>query len=85
MPKKQIKTDRIRQPNGHFYVDGTVNGQSVRFLIDTGATSVALTADDASRIGLQFSPAEFQQIGYGASGPVMGKQVTLTSVAPSTT
>jgi aspartyl protease family protein len=70
-----------RQPNGHFYVDGTVNGQSVRFLIDTGATSVALTAEDASRVGLPFSTAEFQQIGYGASGPVMGKQVTLSSVA----
>jgi aspartyl protease family protein len=70
-----------RQPNGHFYVDGTVNGQPIRFLVDTGATSVALTADDANRAGLQFSPAEFQQIGYGASGPVMGKQVVLDSVA----
>jgi aspartyl protease family protein len=70
-----------RQPNGHFYVDGTVNGQSVRFLIDTGATTVALTSDDARRVGLDFSPAEFQPIGYGASGPVMGKDVTLNSVA----
>ena len=70
-----------RQPNGHFYVDGTVNGQSVRFLVDTGATTVALTADDAGRAGLQFNPGEFQQIGYGASGPVMGKQVVLDSVA----
>jgi aspartyl protease family protein len=70
-----------RQPNGHFYVDGTVNGQPVRFLVDTGATTVALTAEDAAHAGLQFSPAEFRQIGYGASGPVMGKQVTLDSVA----
>jgi aspartyl protease family protein len=70
-----------RQPNGHFYVDGTVNGQPTRFLVDTGATTVALTADDARSAGLQFNPGEFQQIGYGASGPVMGKQVVLDSVA----
>jgi len=70
-----------RQPNGHFYVDGMVNGQSVRFLIDTGATTVALTSADASRVGLNFSTSEFQQIGYGASGPVMGKQIVLDKVA----
>jgi aspartyl protease family protein len=70
-----------RQENGHFYVDGLVNGTSVHFLVDTGASSVALTSEDANRVGLQFSPNEFQQVGYGASGPVMGKQVTLDSVA----
>jgi len=70
-----------RQPNGHFYVDGTVNGQPVHFLVDTGATEVALTSTDASRIGLQFSPGEFQQVGYGASGAVLGKSVLLGNVA----
>lgn len=70
-----------RAPNGHFYVDGTVNGQPVRFLVDTGATTVALTTEDAARAGVQFSTAEFQPIGYGASGPVMGKPVTLGRVA----
>jgi aspartyl protease family protein len=70
-----------RQPNGHFYVDGTVNGQSVRFLVDTGATTVALTTEDASRVGLSFSPNEFEPIGYGASGPVTGKRILLDRVA----
>jgi aspartyl protease family protein len=70
-----------RQPNGHFYVDGTVNGQPVRFLVDTGATTVALTTEDASRAGLSFSPSEFEPIGYGASGPVTGKRVVLDRVA----
>jgi len=70
-----------RQANGHFYVDGTVNGQPVHFIVDTGATSVALTADDARRVGLQFDPSEFQPIGYGASGPVRGKDVILDRVA----
>ncbi|HMW17763.1 MAG TPA: TIGR02281 family clan AA aspartic protease [Accumulibacter sp.] len=38
--------------NGHFLTTGTVNGTSVRFLVDTGATLIALSAADARRIGL---------------------------------
>ncbi len=39
---------------GHFYALGTVNGKSVRFLVDTGATMVSLGAGDASRIGVDW-------------------------------
>jgi aspartyl protease family protein len=42
------------QRDGHFYVDAEVNGATVRFLVDTGATSVALTTRDARAAG--FSP-----------------------------
>lgn len=37
---------------GHFYTTGTINGTSVRFIVDTGATMVSLSASDARRIGL---------------------------------
>ena len=40
---------------GHFYTTGTVNGVSVRFLVDTGATLISLGASDARRIGLDFN------------------------------
>jgi len=40
---------------GHFYTTGTVNGVSVRFLVDTGATMISLGANDARRIGLDFN------------------------------
>ncbi|WP_414899950.1 TIGR02281 family clan AA aspartic protease [Sphingomonas flavalba] len=66
-----------RAPDGHFYVDARVDGQPVRFLVDTGASLVALTVDDARRIGLNFSPAEFAVIGRGASGAVRGKPVVI--------
>jgi len=39
---------------GHFMVQGTVNGRSVRFLVDTGATMVSLGAADAARIGIDW-------------------------------
>lgn len=37
---------------GHFFTTGTVNGTSVKFLVDTGATMISLGAADARRIGL---------------------------------
>jgi len=40
---------------GHFYTTGTINGTSVRFIVDTGATMISLGASDARRIGLDAS------------------------------
>lgn len=70
-----------RKSDGHFYADATVNGQLIRFLIDTGATTVALTTRDAQHVGLFFSPNEFAPIGRGASGEVRGKRVTIDHIA----
>lgn len=39
---------------GHFVAQGAINGRPVQFLVDTGATSVALGAPEAARIGLEF-------------------------------
>ncbi len=41
-------------PRGHFVVDGAVNGGRVRFILDTGATVVALPGVDANRLGIDF-------------------------------
>ena len=69
-----------RAPGGHFFADVAVNGQPVHVVVDTGATDVALTIEDARRIGVPFSESEFQVVGEGASGPIRGKIVTLASV-----
>ena len=70
-----------RGANGHFFADAQVNGATVHFLIDTGASGVALTAADARRAGLQFSAQEFSPVGSGASGEVRGKLVSLDRVS----
>ena len=70
-----------RGANGHFFADAQVNGATVHFLVDTGASGVALTADDARRAGLQFSSQEFTPVGSGASGEVRGKLVSLDHVS----
>lgn len=39
---------------GHFVVGGAINGRPVQFMVDTGATLVTLSADEAQRIGLDY-------------------------------
>lgn len=70
-----------RRADGHFYARALVNGQGVEFMIDTGASGVALTENDARRIGITLDPAQYQVVGTGASGPVSGQFVTLDSVS----
>lgn len=41
---------------GHYVAEGTVNGQAVNFLVDTGATDVAISEREARRLGLDFGP-----------------------------
>lgn len=44
--------------SGHFVTTGSINGTSVRFLVDTGATMVSLGAGEAQRIGLDASKGQ---------------------------
>jgi aspartyl protease family protein len=44
-----------RAKDGFFYVDALVNGTTVRFLVDTGASTVVLSGADARRIGVTAS------------------------------
>lgn len=75
---RELRIPRSR--DGHFYTHAMVNGQLVRFLIDTGATSIALTIEDAERVGEKFSRADFEVVGSGASGPVRGQSIRIDSI-----
>ncbi len=44
--------------NGHFVATGSINGASVRFMVDTGATMVAMNVDDARRAGVNYLAGE---------------------------
>lgn len=59
---------------GGFHANGTVNGTPVRFLVDTGASSIVLSPGDARRLGIDLDSLVFNRayetangIGYGAS------------------
>ena len=64
---------------GHFMTQGAINGRPVTFMLDTGATSIALSADDAQRIGLDYSKGQRIQIST-ANGMSSGYRLRLRSV-----
>ncbi|MFC3172936.1 TIGR02281 family clan AA aspartic protease [Novosphingobium bradum] len=66
-----------RDPSGQFHVNAEINGQSTRFLVDTGADAVALTVADAEAAGIRVDPATFQPILQTASGEGWGTLVTM--------
>src|SRR3982751_2729642 len=69
-----------RSSDHHYYADASVNGQSVHFMIDTGASETALTEADARAVGLPIDPSKYEVIGDGASGMVRGQYVQLKSI-----
>lgn len=68
-----------RAPDGHFYLDAQVNGAQVHFLVDTGASMVALTSADAQRAGIVL-PSE-RAVAQGAGGNVEIIPVTIERIA----
>ena len=52
MPAPNHQVTAQRAQNGHFYFDAAVNGITIRTVFDTGASQVALRAEDAGRIGI---------------------------------
>ena len=68
-------------PNGHFLVNAEVNFASVRFMVDTGASMVALRQSDAEAIGIFLGNSDFSHPVSTANGRAFGAKVELESVA----
>lgn len=69
-----------QQADGHFYASPAINHVPIDALIDTGASVIALTGEDAGAIGLNWNDADVRMIGHGASGEVYGVPVRLERV-----
>ena len=70
-----------RDRSGHFVVTADVEGAPVRFLVDTGATTIALTSEDARRVGIDPDRLSFTLPISTANGIGMAAPVRLESVA----
>lgn len=55
---------------GHIVLSARANGAPLKFLVDTGATLVSLSTEDASAAGLKRSELTFDQVVYTGNGPV---------------
>jgi aspartyl protease family protein len=64
---------------GHFVAEGAVNGNPVRFLVDTGASTVALPASEAQRLGIDYRKGQ-RGFSNTAGGPVAVYRVRFDTV-----
>lgn len=67
----------VRDRTGQFHLDAQVNGQRARFLVDTGADTVAIGEGEAQRLGIDTATLDFAPIVQTASGEGMGARVTI--------
>src|SRR5690606_27031165 len=65
---------------GHYWIAGSINGQPVQLLVDTGATSVAINENQARRLGIDYRVVGKQIVVGTASGTAKAWQVHLNSV-----
>jgi len=70
-----------RAPDGHYYLTLTIDGAPLEFMVDTGATNVVLSRDDARKLGIDPDTLAYLGQAYTANGVVRTARVTLTDVA----
>ena len=69
-----------RQRDGHYYLTLALNGENIRFVVDTGATDIVLTRNDAARAGLNPDSLNFIGTANTANGQVRTAPVRIDTV-----
>lgn len=70
-----------KSADGHYWAEADVNGKAVRFLVDTGATAVSLTLDDARRLGVDTASLDYRYDVITADGRARAAMVKLASIS----
>jgi aspartyl protease family protein len=69
-----------RDARGHFETEGRIDGQRIAFMVDTGASVVALNESSASRFGLRPAPSDYRATVTTANGTVKAAPTRLAMV-----
>jgi aspartyl protease family protein len=67
--------------SGHFFTEVEIDGRPIAFMVDTGATMVALSYEDAERAGIYLNPGDFTHSVSTANGRARVAPVMLQSVS----
>lgn len=86
VPRQSVMMDgaRVEVPrhaDGHYYLTMEVNGTPIRFVVDTGATELVLSREDAERAGLETDALIYSGQAFTANGMVQTAPVLLETVA----
>jgi aspartyl protease family protein len=70
---------------GHFAVDGRIDGRPITFLVDTGASQIALRASEAARLGYHIAPRDYSvrvgtANGEGRAAPIALRNLEIGSI-----
>jgi aspartyl protease family protein len=66
--------------NGHFQAEARVNGATLDFMVDTGATVIALKEGDAARLGIHPAPSQYSATVSTANGQTKAARTQLASI-----
>jgi aspartyl protease family protein len=69
-----------RDRRGHFVSDGRIDGQRITFMVDTGASMVALNESSAARFGLRPAPGQYTARVATANGTVKGARTQIAMI-----
>jgi aspartyl protease family protein len=75
---RTVSLDKDR--NGHFQTEARVDGSYLNFMVDTGATVIALKERDAARVGIHPAPVDFTANVSTANGPAKAARAHLASI-----
>lgn|SRR5512144_159245 len=71
-----LEADRL----GHFQVEARIDGRSVDFIIDTGASLVVLRESDAARVGIRPRPSDYTATAVTANGKIKAARATIDRI-----
>lgn len=76
-----FRVETNRAWDGHYYLDLELNGAPVRFVVDTGATAIVLSQQDAERLGIDTGDLMFTGVAGTANGEVRTASVRIDQMA----
>jgi aspartyl protease family protein len=83
MPVQQVEGGRVvipRARDGHYYLRLKINGQSIQFMADTGASNIVLSPEDARALGIAPESLRFLGEAQTANGSVRTARIKLPEV-----
>ena len=69
-----------RDSRGHFQTEGRIDGQRIDFMVDTGASVIALNEKSAARFGLRPTPSDYKMTVSTANGTIKAARTRLAMV-----